>query len=74
MSKPKQYAVKAGMVLEKKYRRKIYKLLIVEKDGNLQFEIDKKLFPSMTAAAKYVVGEHCEISGPHFWRAPLSKS
>jgi hypothetical protein len=74
MPKAKSYALREGMVLEKKYRRQTYRLSVIKEGGVMRFKISSKIFPSLTAAAKHIVGENQEISGPHFWHAPLSKS
>jgi len=69
MAKHKKYPLREGMVLERKYRRQFYQLLVV-KDGNkFKFKLAGKTFRSLTAAAKHLVGAHQEISGPAFWGA-----
>lgn len=73
MPKPKNYSLREGMVLEKKYCRQVYRLSVIKEDGDLRFRFGNKTFSSLTAAAKHVVGENREISGPHFWRVPVAK-
>lgn len=74
MAKPKSYALREGMVLEKNYRRQSYRLSVIKEEGVLRFRISGKTFSSLTAAAKYVVGDNMEINGPRFWGAPLSRN
>ncbi len=57
------------MVLERKYRHQVYKLMVVKNGTKFQFKLAGKTFLSLTAAAKHVVGEDQEISGPIFWGA-----
>jgi hypothetical protein len=68
--KKKVYALREGMVLEKKYKGRPYSLHVVKESGRLQFRLGKTMVPSLTAAAKHVCdGEHA-INGPWFWGAP----
>jgi hypothetical protein len=69
MAKHKKYVLRPGMVLERKYRRQVYKLLVVKNGNHFQFKLADKTFPSLSAAAKHLVGEDQEISGPAFWGA-----
>lgn len=64
------YDLHPGMVLEKKYNGKQYRLYIIREGDELSFKLDNRTFSSMTAAAKHVVGSAREISGPRFWKAP----
>ena len=73
MAKKKKYALTEGLILEIKYRRQQHRLLVVEKDGALHFQLGKKLFPSLSAAAKHVIGSDQEINGPRFWKAPAAR-
>jgi hypothetical protein len=68
--KRKKYALREGMVLERVYRKRVYRLLVIKQGQNLKFKIDEHVFASLTAAAKYVCRNVSrEISGPLFWRA-----
>jgi hypothetical protein len=69
MARHKKYLLRQGMVLERKYRHRIYKLLVVKNCDDFQFKLKGRTFPSLTAAAKHLVGEDQEISGPVFWGA-----
>jgi hypothetical protein len=71
--KRKKYALREGMVLEKVYHRRVYRLLVITQGDSLKFKIDEHVFSSLTATAKYVCrDENRAISGPLFWRAPLA--
>ena len=74
MSPKKKYALRNGMVLERIYRQKSYRLTVVKKEGVLEFKISGKKFPSLSAAAKFVVGTNTTINGPWFWKAPIFKT
>ena len=73
MANPKKYALREGVVIEKKYKRKIIHLSVIKENGVLRFKVFGKIFRSLTAAAKYVMGTDRETSGPRFWGAPLQK-
>lgn len=63
-----------GMVLEREFYGRLRKLHVVRDDNVLKFKIDDKLFPSLTAAARYVVRDETrQINGPEFWGAPLAE-
>ena len=69
--KRKEYALREGMVLEKVYHGRVYRLLVIRQGDSLKFKIDEHVFSSLTAAAKYVCrDENRAISGPLFWCAP----
>jgi hypothetical protein len=73
--KRKKYALREGMVLEKVYRGRVYRLLVIKQGEKLKFKIDEHVFASLTAAAKYVCrDENREISGPLFWRAQPARA
>jgi hypothetical protein len=61
-------------VIEKKYKGKIYHLSVIKEGGVLRFKVSNKIFTSLTAAAKYLMGTDRETSGPRFWGAPISKN
>jgi hypothetical protein len=66
--KRKEYALREGMVLEKVYHRRVYRLLVIRQGESLKFKIDEHAFASLTAAAKYVLrDQNRAISGPLFW-------
>ena len=62
------------MVLERKYRRQVYRLAVVKEGNTLRFKLAGKTFDSLTAAAKHVTklvtGKDQEMNGPLFWDAP----
>jgi hypothetical protein len=68
--KKQVYAIREGMVLDKKYRGRPYSLRVTRNGDRLQFRLGNKVFSSLTAAAKYVSGGEHEINGPRFWGAP----
>ena len=56
------------MVVEKSFYGRKLRLLVVRNDGELQFKVDERIFPSLTAAARHVCGDATrQISGPVFW-------
>lgn len=66
--KQKSYRLREGMVFEKQYYGNAVRLLVVKHHGTLHFKIADKIFPSLTAAARYVCGDETrQISGPLFW-------
>ena len=74
MKKHKTYALHNGLVLEREFYGRLRKLLVVGEGEALKFKIDDKVFGSLTAAARYVVGDETrQINGPQFWDAPLAK-
>jgi hypothetical protein len=73
MKKHKTYALHDGLVLEREFYGRLRKLRVVGEGPALKFKVDDKVFDSMTAAARYVVGDETrQINGPHFWDAPLA--
>lgn len=74
MTRKKNYALRDGMILEKEFYGRVYRLLVV-KDGDVfVFRVDDRIFTSLTAAARHVCRDETRtISGPQFWNAPLSK-
>jgi hypothetical protein len=69
----KKYALAEGVVLERNFYGRVRKLMVVQDDEALKFKIDDRLFASLTAAARYVVGDETrQINGPEFWNAPLA--
>jgi hypothetical protein len=71
--KKKEYDLHPGMVLEKQFYGTVKKLEVVQVGADLQFQIDGKLFKSLTAAARHVMRDDTkQISGPDFWSAPLA--
>ena len=72
MKNRKNYALHDGMVLEREFYGRLRTLRVVSDDNTLKFRVDDKLFPSLTAAARYVVRDETrQINGPEFWGAPL---
>lgn len=69
MAKHKKYILRDGMVLKRRYRRRFYKLLVVKNNDEFQFKLADKTFSTLTAAAKHLVGQDQQISGPAFWGA-----
>lgn len=68
----KKYLLKEGMVLEREFYGRSYKLLIVKDDSCIRFKVDGHLYDSLTAAARYVLRDETrQVNGPDFWRAPL---
>jgi hypothetical protein len=73
VKKHKTYALRDGLVLEREFYGRLRKLLVVGEGEALKFKIDDRSFDSMTAAARYVVGDETrQINGPQFWEAPLA--
>ena len=71
--KRKEYALREGMILEKVFYGRVYRLLVIRQEDGLKFKIDEHVFSSLTAAARYVCRDETRtISGPQFWRAPLA--
>ena len=66
--KRKKYALHEGMVLEKVYHGRVYKLHVIRQGDSLKFKVNARVFESLTAAAKYVSNNR-SISGPLFWHA-----
>lgn len=67
------YSLKAGMIFEKTFYGKKYRLLIVKNNGTLQFKTEDRLFGSLTAAARHVIRDETrQVSGPAFWGNPIS--
>ena len=65
------YALHAGMVLEREFYGQLHRLEVVNGDGCLQFKLGNEVFTSLTQAARHVCGDETRaISGPQFWRAP----
>jgi hypothetical protein len=69
MAKHKKYKFREGMVLERKYYGRDYKLLVVKDGEGFQFKLADQTFYTLTAAAKHLVGQDQQISGPAFWGA-----
>ena len=74
-TKKKEYHLKEGMVLEREFYGRTFKLLIVKDDAIMRFKVDDRLFDSLTAAARYVLRDETrQVNGPAFWKAPLMVS
>lgn len=76
MSKKKKhdYGLRAGMVIERTFYGRVYKLAVIEGAEELQFKIDAHVFDSLTAAARHVLRDETRtISGPQFWGIPTAK-
>ncbi len=59
------------MRLEKNFYGKIHTLIVIRHEGELMFEIDNKIFKTLTAAARHLYRDDTkQISGPAFWGAP----
>jgi len=62
------YQLREGMIFQKEYYGNVFRLLVVRHHEKLQFKVADKIFPSLTAAAKYVCRDDTRsISGPLFW-------
>lgn len=62
-SRPK-FEARPGTVIKWEYKGKEYKVT-VRKDG---YELGGKLYSSLTACAKKIIGSDSEISGPAFFK------
>jgi hypothetical protein len=72
--KKQKYALRDGMVLEKQFYGRIYRLLVIKDGNDFLFRINDRIFTSLTAAAKHVCRDDTRtISGPQFWNAPIAK-
>lgn len=70
----KQYALRDGMVLDKEFYGRTYRLLIIKDGEAFRFKVNKRIFDSMTAAARHVCRDETRtISGPLFWNAPIAE-
>jgi hypothetical protein len=66
MPKRKQRKLpKPGSTFEKHYRSRVYQLRVIQKEGGIGFEINGRMFPTPTAAAKSIT-KH-EVNGWKFW-------
>ncbi|MFT6239577.1 MAG: hypothetical protein ACJAQT_001657 [Akkermansiaceae bacterium] len=64
----KSYQLDEGTVIEREFYGKTYRLLVVKNHHGLQFKVEDRVFSSLTAAARHVVGDpDRQISGPRFW-------
>jgi hypothetical protein len=54
-----------GNIFERTYKGKIYKLKVVRHEGDIMFELEKKLFASPSGAAKTLT--LAEVNGWRFW-------
>ncbi|MFN8007518.1 MAG: hypothetical protein U0V70_10940 [Terriglobia bacterium] len=72
MKRKKIYALRRSMVLEKKYKGRLYSLRVLTDGRKFHFQLGNAKFPSLTAAAKFVCSGNHEINGPRFWGAPQS--
>jgi hypothetical protein len=62
------YGLRAGMVIERNFYGRIYKLFVIDGDEGLKFKLDERIFDSLTAAARHVLRDETRpISGPQFW-------
>lgn len=74
-TKKKQYLLKEGMVLEREFYGRTFKLLVVKDDAITRFKVNDRLFDSLTSAARYVLRDETrQVNGPDFWKAPLMVS
>lgn len=68
IKKQNPYRLREGMIFEKIFYGKVIRLLVVFHNGEFQFKVADKIFPSLTAAARHVCGDETrQISGPLFW-------
>ena len=66
------YALRDGMILEKEFYGRTYRLLIIKNGKEFRFKVNELIFDSLTAAARHVIRDDTRaISGPQFWNAPL---
>jgi hypothetical protein len=71
--KKQRYALRDGMVLEKEFYGRKYRLLVIKDGRSFRFKVGERIFDSLTAAARYVCGDETRaISGPLFWNAPIA--
>ena len=74
MTRKKKYALRDGMVLQKEFYGRVYRLLVVKDGERFRFKIDDCIFESLTAAAKHVCRDSTrEMSGPQFWNVPAAR-
>ena len=72
MKNRKNYAIREGLVLEREFYGRQRTLRVILDGEIFKFRVDDRLFSSLTAAARYVVGDETrQINGPEFWGAPL---
>jgi hypothetical protein len=68
----KKYALYDGMIIEREFYGRVYKLAVVKSRDSFTFRLGELVFESLTAAARRVCGDETRsISGPQFWRVPL---
>jgi hypothetical protein len=46
----KKYVLREGMVLERVYHERVYRLLVIRQGDDLKFKVDEHVFASLTAA------------------------
>ncbi len=75
MTKKKHdYGLQPGMVIERTFYGRVYKLAVIKGAEGLQFKIGEHVFDSLTAAARHVLRDETRpISGPKFWGIPTAK-
>ena len=66
--KQKLSSLREGAIFEKMYYGKTVRLLVVKHHDKIQFKVCDQIFPTLTAAARHVIGDETrQISGPVFW-------
>jgi hypothetical protein len=76
MTKKKKhnYGLQPGMVIERTFYGRLYKLAVTKGPEGLQFKLDENVFDFLTAAARHVLRDETRpISGPQFWGLPTAK-
>jgi hypothetical protein len=66
MAKKHGHAVpKVGTVIQKKYKKKVYSMVIVKDGSQVTFEVNGRKYASPSAAAKSITKS--EVNGWKFW-------
>jgi hypothetical protein len=68
------YGLSVGMVIERTFYGRLYKLAVIKGPDGHQFKIENQVFDSLTAAARHVCRDETRpISGPKFWGLIVGK-
>lgn len=57
---------KKGTIFIKKYKKKEYRMEVIENNGIIEFKVNNKIYKSPTAAAKSITNN--EVNGWYFWK------
>jgi hypothetical protein len=74
MANPQNTVLRAGDEIQRKFKRKIFRLSVIKDGDVLKYKVSDKTFTSLSAAAKYVIGSNMQINGPAFWSRSIVKS